>query len=74
VRFIKKTHFFAFFLLKNLHISKICCTFAPDFKKEKKRSPTLGSGKPADLGDRKGTRKVPQGYNLATDRVPDFLK
>jgi hypothetical protein len=34
VRFVKKTHFFAFFLVKNLHISKKCCTFAPDFKKE----------------------------------------
>jgi hypothetical protein len=43
-------------------------------KSKKKRSQTLGSGKPADLDDREGTRKVPQGYNLATDRVPDFLK
>ena len=34
MRFVKKTHFFCFFLLKNLHISKKSCTFAPDFKKE----------------------------------------
>ena len=28
-------------------------------KSKKRRSPTLGSGKPADLDDRKGARKVP---------------